>query len=121
MNTNKTVTLIVVIVAGIFLAIRATTGEFGRVYTKTKTVEFTKKVRDSVGDSVQPWEVERLVERSDVYDAEGQPRPDVHLSISRTLGLWIAAFGTLCIMSFLIGDNVFYKLAEAVVVGTSLR
>ena len=119
MNTNKTVTLIVVIVAGVFLAIRAASGEFGKVYTKTETVEFTKKVRDSVGDSVQPWTVERLVAPSEVNDAQGQPRPDVHLSINRTLGLWIAAFGTLCIMSFLIGDNVFYKLAEAVIVGAS--
>ena len=41
------------------------------------------------------------------------------VSTSRTLGVWLAAILTLCIMSFLIGDNPFYKTAEALVVGGS--
>lgn len=41
------------------------------------------------------------------------------VSTSRTLGVWLAAILTLCIMSFLIGDNPFYKTAEALVVGAS--
>lgn len=35
------------------------------------------------------------------------------------LGLWIAGFLTLCVFSFLIGDNPFYKFAEHVYVGVS--
>lgn len=119
MNRNQNVTLIVVIVAGVFLAIRAATGEFGKVYTRTETVEFTPEVQEQVGDSVKPWTIEKPVDRAEIRDAQGQLRADVHLNIQRTLGLWLAALGTLCILSFLIGDNVFYKLAEAVVVGAS--
>ena len=40
-------------------------------------------------------------------------------SRARTIGLWIAAFFTLTIFSFLYGDNSFYKVAEAVLVGVS--
>jgi hypothetical protein len=37
----------------------------------------------------------------------------------RTIGIWVAAFFTLAIFSFLYRDNPFYRLAEAVVVGVS--
>jgi hypothetical protein len=37
----------------------------------------------------------------------------------RTLGLWLAAFFTLAIFSFLYRDNPFYKVAEAALVGVS--
>ncbi len=40
-------------------------------------------------------------------------------SLPRTFGLWIAAFFTLAIFSFLYRDNPFYRVAEAVVVGVS--
>ena len=35
------------------------------------------------------------------------------------LGIWIAAFFTLCIFSFLYRDNYFYKLTEHIFVGIS--
>lgn len=35
------------------------------------------------------------------------------------LGLWLSGFLTLCVFSFLIGDNPFYKFAEHVYVGVS--
>jgi hypothetical protein len=40
-------------------------------------------------------------------------------SIPRTIGLWLAAFFTLAVLSFLYRDNVFYKIAESVMVGVS--
>lgn len=40
-------------------------------------------------------------------------------SMPRTIGLWAAAFFTLAVFSFLYGDNPFYKMAEAVLVGVS--
>lgn len=40
-------------------------------------------------------------------------------SWARTICLWIAAFFTLSIFSFLYGDNPFYRVAEAVLVGLS--
>ncbi len=43
----------------------------------------------------------------------------IRFSWSRTLGIWVAAFFTLAIFSFLYKDNPFYKMAESVVVGVS--
>jgi hypothetical protein len=40
-------------------------------------------------------------------------------SLSRTIGVWVAAFFTLSIFSFLYRDNPFYKLAESIFVGVS--
>lgn len=45
--------------------------------------------------------------------------PDVFVSVPRTIGLWVAAFCTIGIMSFLIGDSPMYKLVESVFVGVS--
>ena len=36
-----------------------------------------------------------------------------------TIGIWVAAFLTLCIFSFLYKDNPFYKLAEHIFIGVS--
>ncbi|QDT56812.1 hypothetical protein Pan44_48720 [Caulifigura coniformis] len=40
-------------------------------------------------------------------------------SPGRTIGVWVAALFTLCIMSYLYRDNPFYRFAEAVIVGVS--
>ncbi len=48
-----------------------------------------------------------------------QHAPGVELSIPRTVGVWFAAFFTLCIFSFLYRDNPFYKVAESVFIGVS--
>ncbi|MBL9150730.1 MAG: hypothetical protein JNM94_18740 [Phycisphaerae bacterium] len=40
-------------------------------------------------------------------------------SVADTIGVWIAAFFTLAIFSFLWGDNPVYKFAESVVIGVS--
>jgi hypothetical protein len=41
------------------------------------------------------------------------------VSLPRTVGLWLSAFFTLAIFSFLYRDNVFYKIAESVFVGVT--
>jgi hypothetical protein len=41
------------------------------------------------------------------------------LSLARTVGLWISAFLTLAVFSFLYKDNFFYRLAESIFVGIS--
>ena len=38
---------------------------------------------------------------------------------NEVIGLWIAGFLTLCVFSFLLGDNPFYKFAEHIYVGVS--
>ena len=44
---------------------------------------------------------------------------EFRFSLPRTIGLWVAAFFTLAIFSFLYRDNPFYKVAESVLVGVS--
>jgi hypothetical protein len=56
------------------------------------------------------------------YQRAAQANPaqaEYLLSRPRTVGLWIAAFFTLAIFSFLWRDNPFYKVAESVLVGVS--
>jgi hypothetical protein len=65
------------------------------------------------------WTKVSSAERGELTGSDGQPDTAVVFSWSRTIGLWIAALGTLAIMSFLWGDNIFYKVAESVVVGAS--
>ena len=104
----------VLALGAIFLIYRASTGRMGRIYVVQQQV--TATVDDTpyswtryVG--IKPGEKLRL--------PDGSPNPAVQFSLPRTIGLWCAAFGTLCIFSFLWRDNVFYKLAEAVMVGVS--
>lgn len=40
-------------------------------------------------------------------------------SVKRSVGIWVAAFFTLAIFSFLYNDNPFYKISEAIFVGVS--
>lgn len=51
--------------------------------------------------------------------AANQGQTEFAFSMPRTIGLWVAAFFTLAIFSFLFGDNPFYKVAEAVLIGVS--
>lgn len=45
--------------------------------------------------------------------------PDVRFSWPRTLGVWVAALGTIALFSFLYRDNPLYKLAESIFIGVS--
>jgi len=49
---------------------------------------------------------------------EGADNP-YRVSVSRTIGVWVAALFTLFLFSFLYKDNPLYKIAEASVVGVS--
>ncbi len=54
-----------------------------------------------------------------IYEPAAKGDPEAIWSFSRTAGIWIAALLTLCIFSYLYRDNVFYKLAESIIVGVS--
>jgi hypothetical protein len=72
-------------------------------------------------DPSHRWTRYQLVEPT-AYAVAEQSNPgqtEVQLSLPRTIGVWLAAFFTLAIFSFLYKDNPLYKLAEAVVVGVS--
>jgi hypothetical protein len=50
---------------------------------------------------------------------EQAPAPGVRFSFAGTLRIWIAAALTLCALSFLWGDNVFFRVMQALIVGVS--
>ena len=94
------------VVAGIYLLVRLATGGMGMVYVQDQPVEVQEPGQES-------WS------RAVGVDAKQQGEEGVRMSWSRTVGNWLAALFTLCILSFLYGDNPLYKLAEAVFVGVS--
>ena len=88
----------------------------GKVYTLTEKVTYSQVDDAWVSGAVDGAAQQVSWETSTAVNAD---TPGAALSASRTIGVWLAAILTLCIMSFLAGDNPFYKAAEAIVVGAS--
>jgi hypothetical protein len=66
------------------------------------------------------WEEVTAITPGEAFAAfETGEAENIGLDWPRTIGLWLAAFFTLAIFSFLYKDNPFYKVAESVVVGVS--
>lgn len=86
-----------------------TTNGMGREYVRAVPVaggQFTQYNAATYGEFLQA-------------EAADPAQTAVQFSLPRTIGLWVAAFFTLAIFSFLYRDNPFYKIAESVVVGVS--
>ena len=137
------------IIVGVIVALLAVRGLFGNGFGKVYVTERDVVMQgiavtpaadapadadptlkwEQVGDGAAPaqgatvvrWRQVDTVPPKDFYAAEraDPAQTAVHLSWPRTVGLWVAAFFTLAIFSFLYADNPAYKLAEAVVVGVS--
>ncbi len=104
MKRETIIWTILFVAGGLFLVYRGATHShgFGKAYVKPARVK-----PQSTDDVRVKW-----------IDAQpGEERAVV--SIPRTVGLWLSALFTLAILSFLYRDNVFYKIAEAVMVGVS--
>ena len=100
--------LLVVGAAGLLGRAMFTEGGIGREYIRVTTTP--------------AGAVEELPASYGEYARAEQAQPGqtaVRLSAPRTVGLWMAAFFTLAIFSFLYSDNLFYKVAESVLVGVS--
>ena len=106
MKRSSLVWTILIVVAGIYLLARLASGGMGLVYVQEQPVEL-----DQPGH--EPWTQTNLVEPKRRNEA------NVFLSWPHTVGTWLSALFTLCILSFLYGDNPFYKLAESIFVGVS--
>jgi hypothetical protein len=105
MKQSTIIWTVVLVLAGAFLIVRTSTGQMGRAYVIDEQVE--------PEDSNITWTISKDAAPNQT-DTLG-----FRFSWSRTIGLWVAAFCTLAIFSFLYGDNPLYKLAEAVFVGSS--
>lgn len=95
---------ILLVLGGGWFAIRATTGEMAKVYVQESAPE---------EGSSRTWTKYQIVDPARRDDS------DVSLSLAHTIGVWVSALLTLCVFSFLWGDNIFYKFAEALFVGVS--
>jgi hypothetical protein len=104
--------LVILVIAGGWLAYRASTNQTGKGYYRVKPDGSLVTVPESV--------VREIDENPELSDAQKVERKKgIQFSWQRTVGLWVAGFFTLCILSFLYRDNPFYKIAEHVFVGIS--
>ena len=95
MESKNKLAWTLVIIAGFWLFFRAATGGTGKAHVVATETGVLAATPDEITAGT------------------------AQLSAARTFGIWVAAIFTLSIFSFLYRDNVFYKLAEAIVVGVS--
>lgn len=93
------------ILGGLFLLWRGISHDAGRAYVEPKTLADGAEQIEP-----KPYQGVTYAERDN---------PGVLLSLPRSIGIWVAAFLTLAIFSFLFGDNPLYKVAESIFVGAS--
>ena len=105
MKQSTLIWVIVMVIAGVYLSWRAVSYQAGAVYVAPKVV-----TSESSDQSITTWSQVSKVEREN---------SEVVISWPRTIGVWLSALFTLAIFSFLIGDNVCYKIAESIFVGAS--
>jgi hypothetical protein len=95
MKTETRIWLVVFVLAGAYLSWRAASVGIGSQYVIESDGEtITAGVADTVAGTAQ-------------------------FSLSRTIGVWVAALLTLSVFSFLYRDNPFYKMAESIFIGVS--
>lgn len=101
----------------LFLAGRMFLTEHGMGKAYVRAVEIKPK---EVVTDVSWTKYENATQRQYHESVDQDPdQTQFQFSLSRTIGIWVAAFFTLFIFSFLYKDNPFYKIAESVVVGVS--
>lgn len=104
MNRSTIVWTLVLMLGGAWLIYRGTTTDMAQVYVQEIPPD------EETGRTWSKYQIVDPVRRDD---------PDVSFSLANTVGVWVSALLTLCIFSFLWGDNFFYKFAEALFVGVS--
>ncbi len=117
MDREKQATIFILFLSLIYLSSRAFLSDNGMGKAYVKVVD----VKPKSGESDITWKVYENASQKDFHNAvNSDPNQTKYkLSISRTIGIWVAAFFTLFILSFLYKDNPFYKIAESVVIGVS--
>ena len=138
MSRETTIWLIVFLIGAVMLFGRAMFTEHGmaKMYVEESPREFVDlgdeenpdwvgmdEVPEDVDISAIPadrrvsWKKQRT---SNYGEFVQQPASgNIQFSLARSIGVWIAALLTLFVLSFLIKDNPFYKIAESLFVGIS--
>ncbi|WP_373651351.1 hypothetical protein [Schlesneria sp. DSM 10557] len=108
---------------GLALVVRAVYSEAGVGQKYVVPVEVVGQINPGTQDII-PVEAGEAVDSGNMvksvrYDKAAKDQVNAVWSPSRTIGVWTAALLTLCIFSYLYRDNLFYKLAESIIVGVS--
>jgi len=135
MSRQRLTWLVIGVVFAALLVMRGMTGQgLGRVYVSHERValaQVEEKAADGTvkqvwspvdeANAVHRWDEWNGVPPRAYFEAQAKDPNQTAITLSwpRTIGLWIAAFFTLAIFSFLYADNVFYKFAEATFIGVS--
>lgn len=105
------------VLGALYLVFRATTSDhgMGKAY-----VHLEPQAIDAQHPNGR-WQAPRPTDPAVYWRAEAAnpEQTAVQFSVLNTLGIWVAAFFTLAIFSFMYCDNPAYKLAEAMIVGVS--
>lgn len=123
MNRETLIWTVLFVGGAAFLGFQATSTERGVGKQFVVPVEVVGKF-DAATKEIVPVVDGQPRDSSDVltsvrYDKAAQGDAKAVWSLSRTVGVWVAALLTLCVFSYLYKDNVFYKLAESIIVGVS--
>ena len=117
MNRETLISTSLLVVGALFLAGRIFFTEHGMGKAYVRAVEIKPK---EVVTDVSWTKYENATQRQYHESVDQDPdQTQFQFSLSRTIGIWVAALFTLFIFSFLYRDNPFYKIAESVVVGVS--
>ena len=117
MKRETLISTSLLILGALFLAGRIFLTEHGMGKAYVRAVEIKPK---EVVTDVSWTKYENATQRQYHESVDQDPdQTQFQFSLSRTIGIWVAAFFTLFIFSFLYRDNPFYKIAESVVVGVS--
>ena len=117
MKRETLISTSLLVVGAIFLIGRMFFSEHGMGKAYVRAVE----VKSSETDPEINWKIYEKATQRKYHEAVtiDPDQKEYQFSLSRTLGIWIAALFTLFILSFLYKDNPLYKIAESVVVGVS--
>ena len=117
MKRETLISTSLLVVGAIFLIGRMFFSEHGMGKAYVRAVE----VKSSETDPEINWTIYAKATQRKYHEAVtiDPDQKEYQFSLSRTLGIWIAALFTLFILSFLYKDNPLYKIAESVVVGVS--
>lgn len=117
MKRETLISTTLLVLGALFLAGRIFLTEHGMGKAYVRAVEIKPK---EVVTDVSWTKYENATQRQYHESVDQDPdQTQFQFSLSRTIGIWVAAFFTLFIFSFLYRDNPFYKIAESVVVGVS--
>lgn len=117
MNRTNLIWMILFVIGGVFLLGRAMFSDAGMAKVYVREVQ----VNPDSDNEDHKWLTYENASPADFAAAVAVDpnQTEVQLSLPRTIGVWIAALFTLFVLSFLFGDNPFYKVAESVFVGVS--